>query len=29
MLLADSERILGPDHPVTGTIRENLDHART
>ena len=23
--LADSERYLGPDHPVTRTVRENLE----
>ena len=25
--LADAERYLGPDHPMTRTVRENLDAA--
>jgi len=27
--LADSERVLGPEHPTTSTIRSNLDEARS
>nr|WP_114773616.1 tetratricopeptide repeat protein [Lentzea flaviverrucosa] len=27
--LADCERLLGPDHPTTRTIRSNLDGARS
>jgi len=26
--LADSERYLGPDHPLTRTVRDNLEAAR-
>ncbi|ANN16278.1 hypothetical protein SD37_11880 [Amycolatopsis orientalis] len=27
--LADSERVLGPDHPTTQIVRSNLDRPRT
>jgi hypothetical protein len=26
-LMTDTERILGPDHPMTRTVREDLGHA--
>jgi hypothetical protein len=26
--LADSERYLGPDHPLTKTVRDNMEAAR-